>query len=165
MLPACDFDGKKGSGVPYLQYTYGAVGVEVDVNKESGAVRLNRVVAAFDVGNAIDRDSVLSQIEGAVTQGIGFGLTEDFVMGKHGIITADLANYLVPTSIDLPPIEIIVVENPSTGTPLGTRSIGEPPIEGPGPAIANAVRDAVGVRVCSLPITAQKVLQSLKGWQ
>jgi CO/xanthine dehydrogenase Mo-binding subunit len=165
MLPACDFDGKKGYGVPYLQYTYGAVGVELDVNKETGALRLNRVVAAFDVGNAIDRDSVVSQIEGAVTQGIGFGLTEDFVMGKHRIITADLANYLVPTSIDVPPIEVIVVENPSTGTPLGTRSIGEPPIEGPGPAIANAVRDAIGVRVCSLPITAQKVLQSLKGWQ
>jgi len=164
-LPECDFDGKKGSGVPYHQYTYGAVGVEADVNTETGVVRLNRVVAAFDVGNAIDRDSVVSQIEGAVTQGIGFGLTEDFVMGKHGIRTADFANYLVPTSADLPSIEVIVVENPSTGTPLGTRSIGEPPIEGPGPAIANAVRDATGVRVHSLPVTAQKVMESLKGWQ
>jgi CO/xanthine dehydrogenase Mo-binding subunit len=165
MLPACDFDAKKGSGVPYHQYTYGAVGVEVDVNTETGVVRLKRVVAAFDVGNAIDRNSVISQIEGAVTQGIGFGLTEEFAMGKHGILTADLANYLVPTSVDVPPIEVLVVENPSPVTPLGTRSIGEPPIEGPGPAIANAVRDAVGVRVRSLPITAQKVLQSLKGWR
>ena len=163
-LPSCDFDLKKGRGTPYLQYTYGAVGVDVDVNVETGAVRLRRVVAAFDVGNAMNRGAVISQIEGAVTQGIGFGMTEDFVSGNR-LLTADFASYLVPTSIDLPPIEVVVVENPSNVTPLGTRSIGEPPLEGPGPAIANAVYDAVGARVRSLPITAEKVLQSLKGWQ
>ena len=164
-LPPCNFDLKKGHGTPYFQYTYGAVGVDVDVNVETGAVRLKRVVAAFDVGAAMNPSAVVSQIEGAVTQGIGFGMTEEFASGKNRLLTADFANYLVPTSVDVPPIEVVVVENPSNATPLGTRSIGEPPIEGPGPAIANAVDDAVGVRVRSLPVTAQKVLPLLKGWE
>jgi CO/xanthine dehydrogenase Mo-binding subunit len=165
ILPPCDFDPGKGYGTPYLQYTYGAVGVELDVNVETGLIRLDRVVAAFDVGTVINRDAVVSQIEGAVTQGIGFGLTEELLARKDRILTLSLADYLVPTSTDVPPIEVVVVENPSTVTPLGTRSIGEPPIVGPAPAIANAVHDAIGVRVCSLPITPEKIMQSLKGWQ
>jgi CO/xanthine dehydrogenase Mo-binding subunit len=164
-LPPCDFDLKKGHGTPYLQYTYGAVGVEVDVSTETGAVSLRRVVTAFDVGASMNLGAVVSQIEGAATQGIGFGMTEEFALGRNRLLTADFANYLVPSSVDVPSIEVVVVENPSSATPLGTRSIGEPPLEGPGPAIANAVYDAVGVRVRSLPITAQKVLHALKGWQ
>ena len=165
VLPPCDFDPEKGYGTPYLQYTYGAVGVELDVNVETGTILLDRVVAAFDVGTVINRDSVVSQIEGGITQGIGFGLTEELLARKDRVLTSSLADYLVPTSADVPPIEVVVVENPSTTTPLGTRSIGEPPIVGPAPAIANAVRNAIGVRVYSLPITPEKIMQSLKGWQ
>jgi len=163
-LPPCDFDPEKGYGTPYLQYTFGAVGVELGVNVETGAVLLDRVVAAFDVGTVINRASVVSQIEGAITQGIGFGLTEEIMVEKKRVLTSSLADLLVPTSIDVPPIESLVLEYPSTTTPLGTRSIGEPPIVGVAPAIANAVRSAAGVGVCSLPITPEKILQALKGW-
>jgi len=113
------------------------------------------------VGTAINRNSVVSQIEGGVVQGIGFGLNEELIVRDNGVLTSTLSDLLVPTSVEAPPIEVVVVENPSTATPLGTRSIGEPPIVGPAPAIANAVHNAVGVRVCSLPITAEKILQSL----
>jgi len=165
ILPALDFDPGKGYGTPYLQYTYGAVGIELDVNVETGAVHLDRVVAAFDVGNVINRNSVISQIEGGVTQGIGFGLNEELIARENRVLTTTLADLLVPTSAEVPPIEVVVVENPCTATPLGTRSIGEPPIVGVAPAIANAVYNAVGVRVCSSPITAEKILQSLNDWQ
>ena len=165
VLPPLDFDPEKGYGTPYLQYTYGAVGVELDVNVETGGVHLDRVVAAFDVGTAINRNSVISQIEGGVTQGIGFGLNEELIARENRVLTSTLADLLVPTSVEVPPIEVVVVENPSTATPLGTRSIGEPPIVGVAPAIANAVDNAVGVRVCSSPITAEKILQSLNHWQ
>ncbi|HMD79530.1 MAG TPA: xanthine dehydrogenase family protein molybdopterin-binding subunit [Nitrososphaerales archaeon] len=164
-LPPLDFDPEKGYGTPYLQYTYGAVGVDLDVNVETGNVHLNRVVAAFDVGTVINRNSVVSQIEGGVTQGIGFGLSEELIVRDNQVLTSTLADLLLPTSIDVPPIEVMVLENPSTATPLGTRSIGEPPIVGPAPAIANAVHNAIGVRVCSLPVTAEKILQSLNDWQ
>jgi CO/xanthine dehydrogenase Mo-binding subunit len=161
VLPPLDFDPEKGYGTPYLQYTYGAVGVELEVNVETGSVHLDRVVAAFDVGTAINRNSVVSQIEGGVTQGVGFGLNEELIAGENRVLTSTLGDLLVPTSVEVPPIEVVVVENPSPATPLGTRSIGEPPIVGVAPAIANAVRNAVGVRVCSSPITAEKILQSL----
>jgi CO/xanthine dehydrogenase Mo-binding subunit len=165
ILPPLHFDSEKGYGTPYLQYTYGAVGVELEVNVETGAVRLDRVVTAFDVGAVINRNSVVSQIEGGITQGIGFGLNEELLTRENQLLTSTLADLLVPTSVEVPPIEIMVVENPSPATPLGTRSIGEPPIVGPAPAIANAVHDAVGVRVCSSPITAEKILRSLSGWR
>jgi len=161
-LPPLDFDPEKGYGTPYLQYTYGAVGVELDVNPETGSVHLDRVVAAFDVGRVISRNSVISQIEGGVTQGIGFGLNEKLIVKGNRVMTSTLADLLVPTSVDVPPIEVMVVENPSAATPLGTRSIGEPPIVGVAPAIANAVNNAVGARVCSLPVTAQKIVRSLE---
>ena len=165
VLPPLDFDPEKGYGTPYLQYTYGAVGVELEVNVETGSVHLDRVVAAFDVGTAINRNSVVSQIEGGVTQGVGFGLNEELIAGENRVLTSTLGDLLVPTSVEVPPIEVVVVENPSPATPLGTRSIGEPPIVGVAPAIANAVRNAVGVRVCSSPITAEKILQSLNDLQ
>ena len=92
VLPPCDFDPEKGYGTPYLQYTYGAVGVELDVNVETGTVLLDRVVAAFDVGTVINRDSVVSQIEGGVTQGIGFGLSEELLARKDRVLTSSLAD-------------------------------------------------------------------------
>lgn len=161
-LPLCDYDHETGKGRPYLQYTYGVVGVKVSVDKELGIVRLNRLVAAFDVGRVINKPYLLAQIEGGLTQGVAYGLLEEFIIGKkHKALNPNLADYLVPTSADLPRIEIEVVENPSPLTPLGTRTAGEPGINGPAPAIANAVFDAIGVRITSLPITAEKIYKAL----
>ncbi|MEM4416836.1 MAG: xanthine dehydrogenase family protein molybdopterin-binding subunit [Nitrososphaerota archaeon] len=161
-LPICDYDPEKGYGVAYLQYTYGAVGVTVLVDMLTGIVRLEKLVGAFDVGRAINRGFVISQIEGALTQGAAYGLTEELITGKTGrLLNPNFADYLVPTAADMPPVEVVVLENPSPLTPLGTRTIGEPPICGPAPAIANAVHDATGVRIFSLPVTAEKLVKAL----
>ena len=161
-LPICDYDPEKGYGRAYLQYTYGAVGVVVQVDLQTGVVRLEKIVGVFDVGRAINRQFIISQIEGALTQGAAYGLTEEVITGKTGrILNPNFADYLVPTAADMPPVDVEILEYPSNLTPLGTRTIGEPPICGPAPAIANAIHDAVGVRIYSLPITAEKIVKAL----
>ncbi len=161
-LPICGYDPEKGYGRAYLQYTYGAVGVVVQVDLQTGVVRLEKIVGVFDVGRAINRQFIISQIEGALTQGAAYGLTEEVITGKTGrILNPNFADYLVPTAADMPPVDVEILEYPSNLTPLGTRTIGEPPICGPAPAIANAIHDAVGVRIYSLPITAEKIVKAL----
>lgn len=161
-LPECDYNPETGKGTPYLQYTYGVVGVRIKVDRELGIVRLKQLVAAFDVGKVVNKGYLLAQLEGGLTQGVAYGLLEELIIGKkHKILNPNLADYLVPTSADMPRVEVEVVENPSELTPLGTRTAGEPGINGPAPAIANAVFDAVKVRITSLPITPDKIVAAL----
>ncbi len=162
-LPLTDFDPEKGHGTPYLQYTWGAVGVEVEVDSETGEVTVSRVVAAFDVGRALRPSLIKGQIEGGIAQGLGLALMEELIHKDGWVKNPNLADYYIPTFVDVPEIESIILENPGVLNPLGTRTIGEPPICGPAPAVANAVEDAVGVRITSLPITAEKVLLRLLG--
>jgi len=162
-LPECDYNPDTGTGTPYLQYTYGVVGVKVRVDRELGQVKLEKLVGVFDVGRIINRGYLLAQLEGGMTMGAAYGLLEELHIGKkHKVLNPNLADYLVPTSADIPPVEVIVVENPSQLTPLGTRTAGEPGINGPAPAIANAVFDALGIRITSLPITPEKILEALE---
>ncbi len=162
--PECDYDPEKGYGTPYVQYTYGAVGVVIDVDTELGTIAVRRVVAAFDVGRAVNPTLVEGQIEGAIAQGVGYALTEELIHGKAGkVLNPNLADYCIPTSLDAPPIEAVIVEYPGIMGGLGAKAIAEPPISGPAPAIANAVEDAVGVRITSLPITAEKLLAAIRG--
>ncbi|MCS7129702.1 MAG: xanthine dehydrogenase family protein molybdopterin-binding subunit [Candidatus Caldarchaeum sp.] len=165
-LPECDYNPETGTGTPYLQYTYGVVGVKIKVDRELGIVRLEKLVAVFDVGRVINKGFLLAQLEGGLTQGVAYGLLEELLIGKrHKVLNANLADYLVPTSADLPPVEIEVYENPSELTPLGTRTAGEPAINGPAPAIANALFNALGIRVKTLPISPEKVVKALKDKQ
>lgn len=137
--------------------------MEVEVDSETGEVSVKRVVAAFDVGRALRPSLVKGQIEGGIAQGLGFALMEELVHRDGWVKNPSLSDYYIPTFVDVPEIESIILENPGVLNPLGTRTIGEPPICGPAPAIANAVEDAVGVRVTSLPITAEKILLRLLG--
>ncbi|MCS7133902.1 MAG: xanthine dehydrogenase family protein molybdopterin-binding subunit [Candidatus Caldarchaeum sp.] len=162
-LPDCDYNPETGKGTPYLQYTYGVVGVRVSVDRELGIVRVKQLAAAFDVGRVVNRGYLLAQLEGGLTQGVAYGLLEELVIGKkHKVLNPNLADYLVPTAADMPPVDIEIVENPSELTPLGTRTAGEPGINGPAPAIANAVFDAVGARITSLPISPEKIVAALQ---
>ncbi len=162
-LPACDYDPETGKGTPYLQYTYGVVGVRVKVDRELGIVRVKDIVAAFDVGRVVNKGYLTAQLEGGITQGVAYGLLEELVIGKkHKVLNPNLADYLVPTAADMPRVEVIVVENPSPLTPIGTRTAGEPGIDAPAAAIANAVHDALKIRITSLPITPEKVLAALE---
>ncbi len=144
--------------------TFGAQCVEVEVDTETGEITLLRIVAAHDCGRIINPTTVESQIIGGVTQGIGFALTEERFIDPHTgiVLNANLEEYKVPTVADIPTITHAPVDLPDTAAnPTGAKGIGEPPIIPTAPAIANAVFDAVGVRLRHAPLTRRALLDAL----
>ena len=144
-------------------YTYGAHCVEVDVDAGTGAVAVRRAWCAHDVGRAINPSSCESQIQGGFVQGLGYALTESMQWNAEGwLTTVTLADYKIPGMLDAPPeIHPIVLEDPDPSHPVGAKGIGEPSLVGVAPAIANAVANAVGARVRTLPMTPERVLDAL----
>jgi CO/xanthine dehydrogenase Mo-binding subunit len=136
---------------------------EVDVDKETGKVRVLRFVQAQDVGVAINPMAVEGQIDGGAVQGIGRAITEEVVIKDGKILNPSLTTYLMPMAADVPSIENILVQVPTDGGPFGARAVAEPPGFGPPAAIANAIEDAVGVRLKELPLSAEKILRALHG--
>jgi CO/xanthine dehydrogenase Mo-binding subunit len=155
--------GAFSSRVPQSLHCYGTQIVEVDVDEDTGEVQIVRIVAAHDVGRAINPQSVEGQIQGGVTQAVGHALMEQVLYGPDGTPqTQGFLDYKIPSALDLPEVEAVIVEVPDDEGPFGARGIGEPPILALAPAVANAIYDAVGVRLTSLPITAEKVRQALQ---
>jgi CO/xanthine dehydrogenase Mo-binding subunit len=122
-----------------------------------GTVKVQRIVAAHDVGKAVNPMQVEGQIHGGVAQGIGFALMEEYVPGR----TENLHDYLIPTIGDVPPIECLLVEDPEPLGPYGAKGIGEPALIPTAPAILNAIHDATGVRVRRVPATPDRVRAAL----
>lgn len=155
--------GSFSSRVPQSLHCYGTQIVEVEVDEGTGDVSILRIVAAHDVGKAINPQGVEGQIQGGVTQAIGHALSEHVSYDAEGTPMAQgFLDYKIPSAMDLPAVEPVIVEVPDEEGPFGARGIGEPPILAFAPAVANAIYDAVGVRITSLPITAEKVLAALK---
>jgi xanthine dehydrogenase molybdenum-binding subunit len=155
-------DLARGSGKVFPDYTFGAHAAEVEVDTETGVVRVLRFAAAHDVGRAINPQSVEGQIQGGAVQGLGYGLMEEVVL-DHGInLTTSFATYLIPTAADVPDVRAVVVESGEGLGPFNARGIGEPPIGPPAAAIANAIEHATGVRITRLPITAERVARGLR---
>lgn len=155
--------GSFSSRLPQSLHTYGTQIVEVEVDEDTGQVALRRIVAAHDVGCAINPQGVEGQIQGGVTQAIGHTLMEEVKYTPNGDPqNAGFLDYKIPSILDLPLIEPVIVEEADEEGPFGARGVGEPPILAMAPAIANAIADAVGVRITSLPITAEKVRQALR---
>lgn len=135
---------------------------EVEVDPETGQVEVLRIVAAQDVGFAINPMAVEGQIEGGVVMGLGYALLEEYQYDQEGsMLNANFLDYKMPTALDVPPIEVVIVEKPSEKGPFGCKGVGEPPCIPTAAAIANAVYDAVGVRIKELPVTPEKVLKAL----
>ena len=134
----------------------------VTVDTRTGEVTPEKVWAAHDVGKAINPESVEGQIEGGVVQGLGFALTEESVTEEGKILNPDFATYIIPCAGDVPVIEPIIVEAPFRDGPHGAKGFGEQPLMGVAPAVLNAVRDAVGVRLYSLPALPEKVWEAIK---
>lgn len=152
----------KGSGVgPSPAYSYSACVAEVDVDLETGQVRVEKITLAHDVGRAINPDVVEGQIEGGVYMGLGEALMEEqvFRAGEHKI--PNLLDYKTLTILDMPPVESIIIETDDREGPFGAKEAGQGPLNPVIPAIANAVADAIGARVYSTPITSEKVLKAL----
>ena len=141
----------------------GAFFAEVEVNTETGKVKVTRFITAIDCGKAVNPMTVEGQLEGGIQQGIGYALTEDYVINKDtGVVESDnYDSYKMPGFLDMPDIEIIIIDKPDPKGPFGAKGVGEPGMVGVAPAIANAIYDAIGVRIKSLPITPEKILKAL----
>ena len=150
-----------GSGKVFPDYTFGAHAAEVEVDTETGAVRVLKYAAAHDVGRAINPQSVEGQIQGGAVQGLGYGLMEEVIVEEGVNLTTSFASYLIPSAADVPDVEPIVVESGEGLGPFGARGIGEPPIGPPAAAVANAIADATGARLTRLPLTAERVAAAL----
>ena len=174
-LPAIDGDGivlegrgyfdppstpldENGQGTPYATYGFAAQVASVEVDLELGTVTPRRIVAAHDVGAAVNPTLVEGQIEGGIAQGIGLALMEEYVPGR----TENLHDYLFPTIGDVPEIECLLVEDPEPLGPYGAKGIGEPALIPTAPAILNAVHHATGVRLRRLPILPHRVREALE---
>ncbi len=146
----------------WLDYTFGGMAVEAAVDPQTGEVKLLGLGISHDVGTAVNPQVVMGQIEGGVIQGMGLALLEDCCVKNGRAEAHDFATYLIPTSLDIPPLEIALLESGEGVGPFGARGIGEPPHNITPSAIANAVSRAIGVRVTSLPISPEKVLKALR---
>ncbi|MCF8144450.1 MAG: xanthine dehydrogenase family protein molybdopterin-binding subunit [Deltaproteobacteria bacterium] len=149
-------DPETGQGVPYATYAFACHLVEVTVDVYTGEVAVNRVVAAHDVGKAIYPEGVIGQICGGVAMGIGFALMEECVPGK----TSSINDYSIPTCSDMPEVIPIIVESPEPTGPYGAKGVGEPALIPTAPAVLNAIADALGERIYTLPGNLERVLNA-----
>ena len=153
---------KENKGNISATYAFGSHGVEVEVDKETGQVKILKYVAAHDVGSAINPLLLEGQICGGVVMGAGYALTERLISEKGEIKNPNFLDYKILTPKDSFPIETIFVETEDPEGPFNAKGVGEPGVVPSAPAIANAIYNAVGVRIKDLPITPEKVLAALK---
>lgn len=155
-------DPKTGYGVPNFAYGYVAQMAEVTVDTETGAITVNRVVCADDVGQAINPDQIVGQIEGAIVQAHGYAILEDFRTEKGRVITPHFSTYLIPGVYDIPKrVESIIVEDPHPNGPFGARGMAEMPYLPYAAVIASAVFDAIGIWYDDFPLTPERILRGL----
>jgi aldehyde oxidoreductase len=148
---------ENGQGSPYAVYGFGAHMAEIAIDVELGTVRVLKIVAAHDVGRAINPTLIEGQIEGGVTQGLGMALMEEFFPGKG----ENLHDYLIPTAGDIPPVESILIEDPSWIGPFGAKGIGEQAVIPTAPAILNAIHHATGIRLRRIPATPDRIREAI----
>jgi CO/xanthine dehydrogenase Mo-binding subunit len=156
------WDDQKYSGDAYGAYAWAVYVAEVSVDTRTAEVRVNDFVAVQEVGKVINPVLAAGQIEGGVAQGIGFALYENVVWQEGRMVNAQMTNYVMPTSVDLPAIRVYFEEIPYGRGPAGAKGIGELPLDGTAPAIANAIAHATGVDVRRIPITAESLLEMLE---
>ncbi|NMC84626.1 MAG: xanthine dehydrogenase family protein molybdopterin-binding subunit [Anaerolineaceae bacterium] len=150
-------------GMPHVKYVFAAQIVRVEVDPELGSVEVTDVVAIHDLGRIINRLGAEGQIEGGVVMGLGYALLEDMAQKPNGQWVDSFSEYLLPTSLDVPPhLEVEMLEYPEYDGPYGAKGLAEICLVPTGPAVANAVFDAVHVRVKDLPITPEKVCHGEK---
>ncbi|MCC6465182.1 MAG: xanthine dehydrogenase family protein molybdopterin-binding subunit [Planctomycetes bacterium] len=156
-------DWEKGIGNMSATYAFGAQGVEVEVDEDTGEVKILRLVAAHDVGRVLNPQTLKGQIYGGLAQGIGYALYEEVLTDKGRILNPGFTDYKLPTAVEMGfPIDVQLVQTNDPEGPFGAKGVGEPGLVPTAPAIANAVYDAVGVRIRELPITPEKVLKALQ---
>ena len=150
-----------GDGLPHNYYTYITQMALVGVDTKTGQVEVLKVISAPEMGKAINIHGVEGQCEGGVVMGQGYTLYEDVKLEKGRFLTTNFTTYIIPTSVDAPDIETIIVEVPEKTGPFGAKGVGEAPTVPISAAIMNAIHDAAGIRIKDLPITPEKVIKAL----
>lgn len=143
-------------------YNFAAQAAEVEVDEETGQVKILRFVSAHDIGKAINPASCEGQIEGSLACGMGFATTEEVIWEKGQVLNPNFIDYRMLTASDIPVMEPLLIETLDPNTPYGAKSIGQPAIMMPAPAIANAIFDALGIKINHLPITGDVILRELE---
>jgi CO/xanthine dehydrogenase Mo-binding subunit len=164
IAPGTAYDTKLVEGHAYPAFhspSFHAHAVDLSVDAETGEVTIHRYVVAQDVGFALNPTYIEGQIEGGVAQGLGQTLSEEIVYRDGRVLNANLTDYKMPTTLDVPRIESILVEHPGRVGPFGAKGVGEPPNIEPPAAVANAIAAAVGTRITALPITAERIVRGL----
>ena len=155
-------DAETGQGIPYATYAFATQVIEVEVDTETGIVDVKQIVAAHDVGKAINPQNVEGQIEGGCAMGIGYALFEELILKEGEIINPGMSTYLIPTAMDIPEIYPIIIEEFEESGPYGAKGVGEPALVPTAAAIANAVADALGIRMYELPLTPERIVRAIK---
>ena len=165
IAPPTAYDAKRVEGHVYPAFhspSFHAHAVHLSVDAETGEVTLHKDVVAQDVGFAMNPTYIEGQIEGGVAQGLGQALSEEIVYEGGRVVNANLTDYKMPTTLDMPRVDTILVQHPSLVGPYGAKGVGEPPNIEPPAAVANAVASATGLRVTVLPITAERIALGLR---
>jgi CO/xanthine dehydrogenase Mo-binding subunit len=164
IAPGTAYDSKRVEGHVYPAFhspSFHAHAVDLSVDTETGEVSIHKYVVAQDVGFALNPTYIEGQIEGGVAQGLGQTLSEEIVYRDGRVLNANLTDYKMPTTLDVPRVESILVEHPGPVGPFGAKGVGEPPNIEPPAAVANAIAAAVGARITTLPITAERIVRGL----
>jgi len=156
--PPTTWDEENGQGDAYYTYVYGANLAEVEVDRLTGQVKVTNFISSHDLGRVINLNGAKGQVFGGVAMGIGYGLFEDYAEDDSEPRFNNFDEYLLTTACDMPSVEAIFVENIDELGPYGAKSLGEPACEIAAPAIANAVANAIGMRIRDLPLTLERVL-------
>jgi len=150
-----------GYGAPYWPYTFNAYGVEVEVDTLTGRVQCTQAWVAQDVGRAINPRLCEGQMDGGFVMGLGYALYEDLGVKEGKITNNQFSKYIIPTSMDVPKINKFIIEAPEDSAPYGAKGIGEPVMVPVAPAILNAIYDAIGIRLTTLPASPERVLAAI----
>jgi CO/xanthine dehydrogenase Mo-binding subunit len=148
------WDEEHYRGDAYATYGWGCDVVELEVDPVTYEVKLHQVTAVQEFGRPIHPALAQGQVEGGTVQGLGYALLERVVMKNGGMANGQLTNYTIPTTLDTPPLDIVMLENPYPGGPFGAKGVGELPMDGPAPAVVNALR-SLGYDVREIPATPE----------
>jgi CO/xanthine dehydrogenase Mo-binding subunit len=157
--PGLHFDELEYVGDAYGTYAWGCDVVEVELDRDTWQVQPRRLTAVQEIGRAINPVVARGQIEGGTAQGLGFALLEEVVMHDGAMANPSMTNYIVPTTLDTPEMDVVILERAYAHGPLGAKGLGELPIDGPAPAVINALRH-LGIDVRSLPATPERIMEA-----
>ncbi len=160
--PGINWDDETYSGDAYPVYSWGAEVAEIEADLDTCEVTVTRITTAQDIGRAINPVLAAGQIEGGTLQAVGYGLLEEVVWDRGRVVNNRLTNYIIPTALDAPDMQTIIVEKEYPHGPFGAKGVGELPMDGGAPAIAAAVFDATGALLCEIPITPERLQAALE---